>query len=697
MNQSQYSQLFSFLWNIANDVLVQAFEKGDYKKVTLPFIVLRRLDLLLEDTKEQVLNFCNTETFEMMPEESQEQQLYLITKHPFYNTSVFTMSMLRSETDQTRLRQNFEAYLDGFSIHVQDIIRMFDLRHYVEKLSKVGRLGLMIEKITDENINLGVDAILDPETKEEKLPGLDNHTMGTLFEDLLRKFNEDFSVTEAGEHYTPRDYVALLADLAIIPVADRLQNGGYDMYDGACGTGGILSVTQDRTDEIAKERHLRLKTYLFGQELQPETFATCKADLMLSEHSQDFTYRHGGISRARFANGSTISEDGHPGKKFDFCISNPPFGTPWKADLDKWGFGKDKKKITDPRFFGQIGNEILSFVPGIGDPQMLFLANNVSRMKDDTDLGTRIVEIHNGSSLFTGNADGGESNLRRYIIENDMLEAIIAMPENMFYNTGIGTFIWIVTNRKEERRRGKVQLIDATNIKTPLRKNLGNKSCEASKEDRAQILKLLQDFSNNEYSKIFNNLEFGYWQVTVERPLRLQVVYEKETIHAKLVSLKIKPELHTSIIETLEKLYSSESKMNWNIWARSLLKIKGVTLSTINKLRPLITNRCSDAEPVLADIKSHSSLSLEPDSDLRDTEQIPLLYEGGISSFMKNEILPFANDAFVDDSKTVIGYELSFNKYFYKPVKLREIDDILTDIKSIENETDGLLNAILEL
>ena len=333
MNQSQYNQLFSFLFNIANDVLVQSFNKGDYKKIILPFIVLRRLDLLLEESKQQVINFCETEEFAMMPEESKEQQLCFITKYPFYNVSPFTMKMLKAETDQTRLRQNFEAYLDGFSLHVQDIIAKFDLRHYVQLLSNLGCLGMMIEKMTADDINLGIKLVVDENTKEIKLPPLDNHTMGTLFEDLLRKFNEDYSVTEAGEHYTPRDYVKLLADLAFIPVADRMRNGGYEIYDGACGTGGILSVAQDRLEDIAGERGMRLKTYLFGQELQPETFATCKADLMLSGHSQDFTYRQGGVMRYRFVNGSTISDDGHPGKNFDFCISNPPFGTPWKKIL----------------------------------------------------------------------------------------------------------------------------------------------------------------------------------------------------------------------------------------------------------------------------------------------------------------------------------------------------------------------------
>ena len=693
-NQAQYNLLLSFLWNIANDVLVQAFEKGEYKKVTLPFIVLRRLDLLLEDTKEAVLNFCNTDIYEMMPDESKEQQLCTLTKLPFYNTSPFTMKTLRAETDQTRLRQNFMAYLDGFSIHVQDIITKFDLRHYIEKLSKVGRLGMMIEKMTDEKINLGIKPVIDAETKEEKLPALDNHTMGTLFEDLLRRFNEDFSVTEAGEHYTPRDYVQLLAELAIEPVADKLPNGSYDIYDGACGTGGILSIAQDRVDEIVKSKGKRLKTYLYGQELQPETFATCKADLMLSGHNQDFTYRHGGVTRVRFVNGSTISENGHPGKSFDFCISNPPFGTPWKADLERWGISK-KEDIVDKRFYATMGDEYLTFVPNIGDPQMLFLANNVSRMKEDTEMGTRIVEIHNGSSLFTGNAGGGESNLRRYIIENDMLEAIIAMPENMFYNTGIGTFIWIVINRKEERRRGKVQLIDATSIKTPLRKNLGNKNCEASFENRKEILQLLERFEENEKSKIFDNREFGFWQISVERPLRLKVVYDRDKLIEGIKEIKLKDAVKDAIINKLDNCSTTLNCMDWNEWALALLSEKGVTMASINKIRPIITETCPEAVEVRADVKDRTSTEYEIDKNLSDTEQVPLLYEGGIDAFMRNEVLPYAPDAFVNENSTVIGYELSFTKYFYKPVELRSIEEISAEIRGYESMTDGLLNEIL--
>lgn len=752
MNQSQYNQLFSFLFNIANDVLVQSFNKGDYKKIILPFIVLRRLDLLLEESKQQVINFCQTEEFAMMPEESKEQQLCFITKYPFYNVSPFTMKMLKAETDQTRLRQNFEAYLDGFSLHVQDIIAKFDLRHYVQLLSNLGCLGMIIEKMTADDINLGIKPVVDENTKEIKLPPLDNHTMGTLFEDLLRKFNEDYSVTEAGEHYTPRDYVKLLADLAFIPVADRMRNGGYEIYDGACGTGGILSVAQDRLEDIAGERGMRLKTYLFGQELQPETFATCKADLMLSGHSQDFTYRQGGVMRYRFVNGSTISDDGHPGKNFDFCISNPPFGTPWKKDFEVWGSPKKKEDVPDTRFSGIMDSKQMTFVPNIGDPQMLFLANNVSRMKEDTELGTRIVEIHNGSSLFTGNAGGGESNLRRYIIENDMLEAIVAMPENMFYNTGIGTFVWIVTNRKEERRRGKVQLIDATSIKTPLRKNLGNKNCKASDNDRAAIVKLLTDFVENDKSKIFDNREFGFWQITVDRPLRqsisLSIDALQKTVNSfvrkdvslsdecivQLMQLDIDIPLQVAIPEVSEdeSIFDSkfarfrkmklakttgqimadmvlscaltvlcdmleektewldvqefEEKFNSDTRVKQLKftwsKIEDVFLYISKKVNP-------DAKPVVKDGK------LVPDPALRDTEQVPLLYQGGIEEFMRNEVLPYAPDAFVDDDATVIGYELSFTKYFYKPIELRTLKDIREEIRKIESRTDGLLNEIL--
>ena len=679
MNQSQYNQLFSFMWNIANDVLVNVFNKGDYKKIILPMMVLRRLDILLEPTKEAVLRQKKVlDGIQGMPEEAKEQQLARITGYPFCNTSLFTMKTFRGETNPIRLKQNFLDYLDGFSHDVQDIIEKFKLKQQVDNLSDAERLGTIIEKFTDDGLNLGLNPVLDKDGNE-KLPGVDNHTMGTLFEQLLRKFNEENSVTEAGEHFTPRDYVALMADIAITPVADKIQNSTYSVYDGACGTGGILSIAEERIKEIADKDGKRVSINLYGQELQPETYATCKSDLMLSSTSNSsFQYSHAGVKRERFFCGSTISNDGHPGMKFDFCISNPPFGTPWKEDMKAWGLkDNEKDKIADKRFYMQKGYvDRISFVPGIGDPQMLFLANNVSRMKDDSELGTRIVEVHNGSSLFTGNAGGGESNLRKYIIENDLLEAIIAMPEKSFYNTGIGTFIWVVTNRKAPHRRGKVQLIDATEIKSPLRKNLGEKNCETNEADRAQIMKLLTDFQETPQSKIFPNEEFGYFEITVERPLRLRVLPDGD-----ITQLGLKEKDLEKCQQAISNVPEDTPLNDWNKYAEAL----GLTKALLNKIRPAITERDETAVAVEG----------EADKQLTDVEQVPLRYEGGIEAFMENEVLPYAPDAYVNDSKTVIGYELSFTKYFYKPVQLRSLEEIDADIRSFETNTNGLLNEIL--
>lgn len=519
MDNKQYNALFSFIWNIANDVLVHAFEKGDYKKIILPFMVLRRIDVLLESTKAAVLEkkeFCDSHHLA-----DYTPFLTQVTGYPFYNTSAFTMKTLKNEIDPQRLKMNIIEYFNGFSQDVQDIIDKFKLRQQVDNLIEANRLGSLLEKFTDENINLSVKPVMqevinEDGTKEmvERLPGLDNHTMGTIFEELLRKFNEENNVTEAGEHFTPRDYVRLLGQLAIEPIKDKITDNTYTIYDGACGTGGILTIVQEEIERIANEEGKRVRTSIFGQELQPDTYATCKADPMISGNINKFSYRLGSVDHQYIAFGSTISQDGHAGEKFDFCISNPPFGTPWKEDLKKWGI-EDKKEITDPRFF----DGVTSFIPEIGDCQMLFLANNISRMKDSP-LGTRIVEVHNGSSLFTGKAGGGESNLRKYIIENDLLEAIIQMPDNDFYNTKIATYIWVVTNRKEERRKGKVQLIDASNIKTVLDKHLGKKNCYTSDKNRKEILDLLVNFQNNDNSVILDNEEFGYWDVEVLRPAK---------------------------------------------------------------------------------------------------------------------------------------------------------------------------------
>lgn len=607
MTQIQHNQLVSFIWNIANDVLVNVYNKGDYRKVILPMIVLRRFDAVLEDTKKEVLAMKERLTAANIIQ--QDEALCAVAGQAFCNSSPFTLKDLKSRTNSQQLKLDFIAYLDGFSANVQDIITKFKFRNEIDTLVEGGVLGLLIEKFVDNRINLSNRPVLFDDGSV-RLPALDNHSIGTVFEELLRRFNEENNVTEAGEHFTPRDIVTLMAEIAFVPIMDKITDSSYLIYDGACGTGGILSVSEERLQQLAEARGKRINTHIFGQELQPETYATCKSDLLIKGDGEEAN---------NISFGSTISEDGKAGMKFDFCISNPPFGTPWKRDLENWGL-KDKKDITDGRFLiAYDGNPAYSLVPNIGDPQMLFLANNISRMKDTTELGTRIVEVHNGSSLFTGNAGGGESNLRRYIIENDLLEAIIAVPEKMFYNTGIGTFIWIVTNRKESRRKGKIQLIDATGLKSPLRKNLGEKNCEFTPEINEQILRAYMDFEETPISKIFDNSEFGYWEITVDRPKR-------------------------------------------------------------------------DEQGVIVKNKRGK---IEIDKTLRDKEQVPLTYEGGIEAFVRNEILPYTPDAIVDTDDYVIGYELSFTKYFYKPKRLRTLDEIRADIRAIEESTKGLLNQIL--
>ena len=692
MEQTQYNQLFSFIWNIATDVLVYAFEKGEYKKIIMPMMVLRRIDVLLEPTKKALL-----EQKKMLDDNNisnQDPILYNTTGYPFYNSSLFTMKTLKSETDPNRLKMNFIDYLNGFSKDVQDILDKFHLRQMVDNLTEAERLGSIIEKFTDEKINLSNKPVLNDDGTV-RLPALDNHTMGTMFEELLRKFNEENNVTEAGEHFTPRDYVKLLADLAVLPVSDKIKDNTYTVYDGACGTGGILTIAQDRIKEIATQMGKNVKVLIYGQELQPETFATCKADLMISGDIQSFQYAHGTEMREYIAFDSTISRDGHPGESYDFCISNPPFGTPWKEDLKKRGLAEsEKKQFTDSRFVVRDSedNEI-SFIPDIGDCQMMFLANNLSRMKDTTELGTRIVEVHNGSSLFTGDAGSGASNLRKYIIENDLLEAIVAMPEKDFYNTGIGTFIWVVTNRKEERRRGFVQLIDATEIKSPLRKNLGEKNCETNEADRQRIVKLLTDFAETPQSKIFPNNEFGYWSVKVCRPLRLKFYYDEER-EAEMCR-KEKDAAVCCEVMTFVKEYDNSADYDFNelreLLCRAVKKMKSKPKKKhVDLLQKYYTTTCPDANIVI-----DTNGNPVPDKALEDTEIIPLRYEGGIDAFFQNEIVPYTPDAWIDADSVQVGYELSFTKYFYKPKSLRSIEDITHDIRAIEERTDGMLDDIL--
>ena len=485
-----------FIWGIADDVLRDLYVRGKYRDVILPMTVLLRLDTILEPNKSKILEM--RDNLDKAGVVNQEAALRDAAGLPFYNTSRFSLRDLRNRGSQQQLKADFEDWLDGFSSNVQDILDNFEFRNQVPRLSKADALGALIEKF------------LDPQLK---LASLDNHAMGTVFEELVRRFNEENN-EEAGEHWTPRDVVRLMASLVFLPVAEQINSGTYLLYDGAIGTGGMLTVAEATLRGLAEAEGKQVATHLYGQEINPETYAICKADLLLSGEGDEADNIIGG------AEYSTISNDAFRNRTFDFMLSNPPYGKSWKTDLERMG---GKSEISDSRFVvNHDGDPEFSLLTRSNDGQMLFLANMLSKMKHDTPLGSRIAEVHSGSSLFTGDAGQGESNVRRYIIENDWLEAIIQLPENSFYNTGIATYIWIVTNRKPEHRKGKVQLIDASAWFTPLGKNLGAKSCELSPADIEMVLAAYSDFKETEHSKIFANAALGYRKVKVERPLRLR-------------------------------------------------------------------------------------------------------------------------------------------------------------------------------
>lgn len=504
MDSVNFGNIVSFLFGIANDCLVDVYDVGDYRKIILPMMVIRRFDAVLEPSKKDVLEM--KAKLDAAGITDQDEALCAVAKEAFCNSSPYTLADLKSRTNQQQLKSDFILYLNGFSSNVQDIIKKFEFRNQIDKLSEHDILGLLISKFTDSAVNLSSRPVLGRNGEVLK-PALDNHTMGTVFEEVIRKFNEETNITDAGRHFTPRDIVELMADLAFVPVKDKILSTTYRIYDGACGTGGILTVGEARIRELAKNNGKDVSIRLYGQENSDETYAIARSDMLVKGEGEQ-------ANNIFF--GSTISNDGFSGKTFDFMLSNPPFGTPWKTDLKAWGDIK-KEEITDTRFKVQYQGKEFSLIPDIGDPQMLFLANNISKMKKDTEMGSRIVEVHNGSSLFTGKAGQGPSNLRQYIIEQDLLEAIVAVPEKMFYNTGIGTYLWILTNKKEERRKGKVQLIDATSFKSALRKNLGEKNCEFTPDIRKYVVDLLVAFedADSRYSKVFPNSEFGYWEVPV--------------------------------------------------------------------------------------------------------------------------------------------------------------------------------------
>lgn len=661
MDNQEYNSIVSFIWGIADDCLRDVYVRGKYRDVILPMTVIRRLDAMLEETKETVLSM--KKQLDAAHIDNQWPALCNAAGQAFCNASPFLLKDLTSRGKKQTLEADFKAYLDGFSPNVQEILDKFEFRNQIRTMVDADILGAVIEKFTSSDINLS--------PKPGKLPGLDNHGMGTIFEELIRRFNEENN-EEAGEHWTPRDVVELMADLAFYPVEDQIKDATYSCYDGACGTGGMLTVAQARLLKLAAKQRKKVSIHLFGQEINPETYAICKADMLLKGDGEEAEH---------IAYGSTLSLDGNPSRQFDFMLSNPPYGKSWKTDADKLG---GKNEILDTRFNTYLpGGELLKMIPRTSDGQLLFLLNNVSKMKTDTELGSRIIEVHNGSSLFTGDAGSGESNARRYLIESDLVEAIIALPDNMFYNTGIGTYIWVLSNKKEARRKGKIQLIDATQMKSPLRKNMGNKNCEFTPDIRKEIVRIFLDMEESDVSKVFDNSEFGYWNVTVNRPLRLRVFPERE-IPEKDEKGKVLFKKHMELLDVRDAVQEAAKTAPFDDWD-AFAKATKLKKTQLKKIRPYITETDTEAKEVAG----------EADPELRDTENIPFQYEGGIHTFMEKEVLPYAPDAYVDEDKTKIGYEISFTKYFYKPVKLRDMKDILASLAELEKESEGVMNEIV--
>ena len=655
MQDAQLSRISNFIWSVSDDVLRDIYVRGKYRDVILPMTVLRRLDAVLEPTKPQVLE--QKQFLDEAGLTDQDAALQLASEHSFYNTSPFTMRDLAARAAQQSLRSDFEAYLDGYSPNVQDILDKFEFRNQLNRLTESDALGAIITRFLSPDVNLSPYPVKN-EDGTIKLPGLDNHAMGTIFEDLVRRFNEENN-EEAGEHWTPRDAVELMAQLVFQPIADQIQSGTYLLYDGAIGTGGMLTVAEQTLHDIATMHEQQVSTHLYGQEINSETYAICQADLLLKGEKDAEANIVGGPQH------STLSNDAFGHHTFDFMLSNPPYGKSWRTDLDRMG---GRTAFHDPRFVIQHGTDPeYSLVTRVNDGQMMFLANMLSKMKHDTPLGSRLAEVHNGSSLFTGDAGQGESNIRRWIIENDWLEAIVALPLNMFYNTGIATYVWVLTNRKPDHRKGYVQLIDATKWFTPLRRNLGQKNCELAEDDIDRITQAFMDFEETEQSKIFPNEAFGYWKVTVERPLRVAGTEPQRVYRAaEIRTLRSEGQHDENAAPVIKKAYNDGTKAG---------PLRGLFDATIN------------GKPAVVEY--------EPDPDLRDTEQIPLLEDGGIEAFIRREVLPYAEDVWYAPASVKVGYEISFNRHFYKPQPMRPLEEIRANILALEQESEGLLAELI--
>ena len=696
-----HSEIVSFIWGVA-DLIRDTFKRGKYQDVILPLTVLRRLDCVLAPTKAKVLE--TQRKFSDKKLENLDPQLRKAAGFAFYNTSRYDFEKLLA--DAPHLATNLRNYIAGFSSNMREVLEKFDFDNTISKLDEAGLLFQVLERF--KNVDLHPDKV-------------DNPTMGTVFEELIRKFNEALN-ENPGEHFTPRDVVHLMADLLLAGDEDRIRRKGVviTVYDPCCGSGGMLTISKDHVLTgrringalIREPINPEADIHLFGQEVNPETFAVCKSDLFMK--SLD------GHDAENIAFGSTLSNDRHAGRSFDYLITNPPYGKDWKRD--------EEAVVTEHErgLSGRFGPGL----PRISDGQLLFLLHMLAHMKESKDGGSRLAIIMNGSPLFTGDAGSGESEIRRFVLENDLLEALIAVPEQLFYNTGIATYIWVITNRKASKLKGKIQLIDATSFWTPMRKSLGDKRREIPAEKAAEIMRLFRTFEEGEFVKIFPTTRFGFRKITVERPLKLNFqasperiarIEEEKAFQNLAQSKKKGPAAAKEMAEG--RAYQDAVRAMLKALPNTLFKdrkeFKEILEKSVRKsglklpapiIKAILSALSERDETAFACVDKDGNP--EADSELRDTENVPLA-DGddpadsngilrSVREFFDREVKPHVPDAWIDTSKRdekdarvgIVGYEINFNRYFYKYVPPRPLEEIEADIRSIEKDIVRMLAEI---
>lgn len=653
----------AFIWSVA-DILRGDYKQSEYGKVILPLTVLRRLDCVLEPTKTKVLEKAKSLKGKI---ENQEPVLCAVAKEQFFNTSKLDMKKLLD--DPQNLAANLRAYISAFSSGARDVLEKFDFDTQITRMSSANILYMVISKFAEIDLHPSV---------------VSNLEMGYLYEELIRKFSE-LSNETAGEHFTPREVIRLMVNLLFIEDSKALVREGTirTMFDPACGTGGMLSVGEDHLRKLNPKARLEV----FGQELNPETYAICRSDMMLK-----------GQDASHITLGNSFDKDGHKGKTFDYCIANPPFGVEWK---------KVEKEIKDEHERQGFGGRFGAGYPRINDGSFLFLQHMIAKMKPVSDGGSRIAIVFNGSPLFTGAAGSGESEIRRWIIENDWLEAVVALPDNLFYNTGISTYFWIVSNRKSKERQGKVQLVDVRSFFTKMRKALGEKRKEISDTQIDEITRIYGDFTESEFVKIFANSDFGYQHITVERPLRAS--WFTQGFLTLLDASSWMREKENEIDRALQSLGGVEYTNAKDAEIAFKRVLPGYTNKQIKEI-VAVMRFSGEHSPVVKDAKGN----IEPDTNLRDTENVPLPtgvtkwehdvtdrlatkpYRDAIDAYVKTEVLPYVPDAWVNYDKTKIGYEIPLTRHFYKYIPPRPLAEIDAEIKQLEAEIQALLNEVTE-